>query len=330
MFSKIKEKFKSKPSLYYSMSIAATWAGVGSLMMGVEMAQTYGIIPFLLWAFGNVLACIVFGVLAPRIPKLRDVFRSRPMKIIVGLMCPFQIWISLNGIQSVFRETTMSNAGLYIAYGLAIFFIILLIKYGLVRNVLTDHYGWIAVYLIIAGLTACSIAYSHGNMNVLNTGIDNIPIGLQKCILMIPGAFLYPYFFELLDYNENNQDGTRHINIQKAFVVGGGLFGIYLIFTFILAWTNFSPTLNIVKAFLIVLIAASSLSSFQYSIYLTFGREVGLFINIATVAFWQILMPYGVMGVWTLMSTIRICIVLISIAVALSWNYASKRKAVRL
>lgn len=84
MFSKIVSKFKNKPSLFYSMSIAATWAGVGSLMMGVEMTQKYGVVPFLLWALGNTLACIVFGIFAPMIPKLRDVFRSRPMKVIVG------------------------------------------------------------------------------------------------------------------------------------------------------------------------------------------------------------------------------------------------------
>lgn len=48
MFENLKSRFKSNPRLYYAMSIAATWAGVGSLMMGIEMAQKYGIVPFLL------------------------------------------------------------------------------------------------------------------------------------------------------------------------------------------------------------------------------------------------------------------------------------------
>ena len=328
MFSKIKEKFKKNPSFFYSMSIAATWAGVGSLMMGIEMTQKYGVVPFLLWALGNTLACIVFGIFAPMIPKLRDVFRSKAMKIIVGLMCPFQVWISLNGIQTIFQGTPFPELGTYLAYGLAAFFIILLIRYGMVRNVLTDHYGWIAVYGVALLLAIGAMIYSQGNMNVLSIGLDNIPIGIEKCLLLIPGAFLYPYYFEILDYNEKNKDGTKQINVRKAFITGGVLFGAYLIFTFLLAWTNFSPMLNVVKAFLIVLIASSSLSSFQYSIYLTFERKVGLGINIATVAAWQLLVPLGVMGVWTLMSTIRVYIVLVAIAVALIWNYANKRKAV--
>lgn len=329
MFSKIKQKFKKNPSLFYSMSIAATWAGVGSLMMGVEMTQKYGVVPFLLWAFGNTLACIVFGIFAPMIPKLRDVFRSRPMKVIVGLMCLFQVWISLNGIQTIFQDTVLGNFGMYLAYGLAAFFIVLLFKFGMIRNVLTDHYGWVAVYVVAFLLTVGAIIHSQGNMNVLSMGLDNIPIGIEKCLLLIPGAFLYPYYFEILDYNDNNDDGTKKINVRKAFIVGGVLFGAYLIFTFLLAWTNFSPVLNIVKAFLIVLIASSSLSSFQYSIYLTFGRKLGLGMNIAAVAMWQLLVPLGVMGVWTLMSTIRIYIVLAAVLVALIWNCISNRKAVR-
>lgn len=328
MFSKIKQKFKNNPSFYYSMSIAATWAGVGSLMMGVEMTQKYGVVPFLLWALGNTLACIVFGIFAPMIPKLREVFRSRPMKVIVGLMCLFQVWISLNGIQTIFQDTVLGNFGMYLAYGLAAFFIVLLFKFGMIRNVLTDHYGWIAVYVIAFLLTVGAIVHSQGNMNVLSMGLENIPIGIEKCLLLIPGAFLYPYYFEILDYNDSNDDGTKKINVRKAFIVGGVLFGAYLIFTFLLAWTNFSPVLNIVKAFLIVLIASSSLSSFQYSIYITFGRKLGLGINIAAVAMWQLLIPLGVMGVWTLMSTIRIYIVLAAIVIALIWNYVSKRKAV--
>ncbi len=329
MFSKIKQKFKKNPSLFYSMSIAATWAGVGSLMMGVEMTQKYGVVPFLLWAFGNTLACIVFGIFAPMIPKLRDVFRSRPMKVIVGLMCLFQVWISLNGIQTIFKDTVLGNFGMYLAYGLAAFFIVLLFKFGMIRNALTDHYGWVAVYVVAFLLTVGAIIHSQGNMNVLSMGIENIPIGIEKCLLLIPGAFLYPYYFEILDYNDNNDDGTKKINVRKAFIVGGVLFGAYLIFTFLLAWTNFSPVLNIVKAFLIVLIASSSLSSFQYSIYLTFGRKLGLGMNIAAVAMWQLLVPLGVMGVWTLMSTIRIYIVLAAVLVALIWNCISNRKAVR-
>lgn len=330
MFSQLKDKFKNNPSLYYSMSIAATWAGVGSLMVGIQMARDYGIIPFLLWALGNTLACIVFGIFAPRIPKLRDVFRSKPMHFIVGIMCIFQVWINMNGIQSIFKDTPLTDTfGMVLAYSVAIFFIFLLIRYGMIRNVLTDNVSWIAVYAMGFILTISAIIYSQGNMNVLPWGFDQIPAGVEKCLLLLPGAFLYPYFFEILDYNDTNEDGTKKINVRRAFINGGLLFGAYLIFTFLLAWTNFGPVLNTIKAILITLVAVSTISSFLYSIYITFGKKLGIAINIATIITWQYVIPMGVLGVWTLMSSIRIFIVIGAILYSFAWYFLGKRKAVR-
>jgi hypothetical protein len=312
------------------MSIAATWAGVGSLMVGIQMAQDFGVIPFLLWAFGNTLACIAFGLLAPRIPKLRDVFRSKTMHLLVGIMCVFQVWVNMNGIQSVFTDTPLKgDFGMALAYSVAVVFLILLLRFGMIRNVLSDHASWIGVYAVALVLTVFAIVYSHGNMNSLSWGLDNIGAGVEKCLLLIPGPFLYPYFYEIIDYNDVNGDGTRKINIQRAFVNGGLLFGAYLIFTFLLAWTSFNPALNIIKAFLITLVAVSTISSFLYSIYITFGRRLGLVVNIVTVALWQLLIPMGVLGVWTLMSQIRIYIVFAAIIGALVWNLVEKRRAVR-
>ncbi len=330
MFSQLKDKFKNNPSLYYSMSIAATWAGVGSLMVGIQMAQEYGIIPFLLWALGNTLACIVFGIFAPRIPKLRDVFRSKPMHLIVGIMCIFQVWINMNGIQSIFKDTPLTGTfGMALAYAVAVFFIFLLIRFGMIRNVLTDNASWIAVYAVAFVLTIAAIIYSQGNMNVLPLGIDKIPAGVEKCLLLLPGAFLYPYFFEILDYNDSNKDGAKKINVQRAFITGGLLFGIYLIFTFLLAWTNFGPVLNTVKAILITLVAVSTISSFLYSIYISFGKKLGIVVNIATIAAWQLVIPMGVLGVWTLMSSIRIFVVIGAILYSFALYFLEKRKAVR-
>jgi len=329
VFSTIKEKFCKNPSLYYSMSIAATWAGVGSLMVGIQMAQDFGMIPFLLWAFGNVLACVVFGVFAPMIPKLREVFRSRPMRFAIGLLCVFQVWLNMNGMQAIFEETPLTGSfGTVLAYTASVFFIFLLIRFGMIRNVLTDNVSWLAVYGAALVLTIGAIIYSRGNMNALPWGLDAIGPGLEKCILLLPGPFLYPYFFEILAYNDQNGDGTKKVNVRRSFVTGGLLFGAYLVFTFLLAWTHFSPALNVVKAILVTLIASSTLSSFLYSIYITFGRKAGIAVNLVGVILWQWLIPLGVMGAWTLMASIRIYIVIAAILFALVWNFIEKRKAV--
>jgi len=329
VIKRLKNSFKEKPSRYYSMSIAATWAGVGSLMVGIQMAQKFGIVPFLLWAFGNTMACVVFGIFAPMIPKARAVFQSRVMKYIIGVICIFQVWLNMNGIQSIFADTPMTETfGLILAYVTAAFFIFLLFKDGMIRTVLTDNASWAIVYGMALLLTIGAIIHTRGNMNVLSWGLEPASIndGLLKCILLIPGPFLYPYFFKILDYNDSNETGVKKVNIRAAFIKGGLLFGAYLIFIFLLAWTRFNPILNTIKAFLIFFVAISTVSSFLYSIYITFGRKLGLAVNIAAVALWQLLIPMGVLGVWTLMASIRIYIVIGGILFAIAWHLITRGK----
>lgn len=322
----ITQKFRNRPTAYYALSICATWANAGSLLNGVSIARGSGLLPFLLWALGNTAACIVFGLAAPRIPKLREVFRSRTMKLVMGIMCPFQCWISMNGIREVFAETAAGEAfGGVIAIGIAAVFLLLLLRHGMIRNVLSDHLSWIAVYALVFGLTIC--AFLRGPLTPVPMGADGLAGGLKNCLLLLPGAFLYPYYYEILDYNEENADGTRKINTTRAFCFGGLAFGIYLIFIFAMALATFSPAMALIRAVLVTLIAASSLSSFLYSLYLSFGRTVGLVLGAATVGLWPVLIPLGVMGAWTLMASIRIYIVIAAILAALAWNAYERKEA---
>lgn len=331
MFSNIAKKFKANPTIYYALSICATWAGIGSLMNGVVMTQTYGIIPSLIWVIGNTLACILFGGIAIKIPKVREVFNSKIMMWLCGIMCIFQSWLSMNGMQTVFADTMLgTKAGTVIAYVESIFFLIILFRFGMIRNVLTDDFGWLVVYIMAVGVTLAALVYSRGNLNTMSLGLNiaNIKSGIWKSILLLPGPFTYPYFFRILEYNEKNEDGAKQINAKKAFTLGGVFFGIYMAIVFLLAWVQFSPMLNIAKAVLITIIGTSTLSSAMYSIYIAFGKKAGLTINVGLIAFWHILIPLGVMGAWTLMASVRIYIVGGAIAYALIWNCISKRKAV--
>ena len=125
-----------------------------------------------------------------------------------------------------------------------------------------------------------------------------------------------------------NEDGTKKVDVRKAFTMGGIFFGIYMAIIFPLAWVRFSPALNVVKAILITIIGASTLSSSMYSIYIAFGKKVGLAVNSGLIIGWHFLIPLGVMGMWTLMASVRIYFVGAAILFAIFWNLYEKRKAV--
>ena len=126
----------------------------------------------------------------------------------------------------------------------------------------------------------------------------------------------------------SNGTNTEKIDVLEPFILGGIFFGIYMMITFLLAWASFTPALNIVKAVLITIIGTSTLSSAMYSIYIAFGKKVGLAVNAGLIGFWHILMPLGVMGMWTLMASVRIYFVGAGILVAVIWHLATRRKEV--
>lgn len=330
MLATIRNRFKSDPKIYYALSICATWAGIGSLMNGVTMTQTYGFIPSAIWVLGNVLACILFGAVAVRIPKVREVFGSKAMKWICAIMCVFQAWLSMNGMQTVFADTPIgSTGGTIIAYALAALFLLILLRYGMIRNVLTDGFGWIIVYLLAFGVTVAAAIHSQYSFNEIPAiaGPGALKTGIWKAILLLPGPFTYPYFFEILNYNDRNEDGAAKIDVQEAFTMGGVYFGVYMMITFLLAWVQFTPVLNVIKAVLITLIGTSTLSSSMYSIYIAFGKKAGLAVNAGLILGWQFLIPLGVMGMWTLMASVRIYFVAGAILFALLWRLREKRRA---
>lgn len=329
MFKRLSAKFREKPSLFYSMSIAATWAGAGSFIVGTQIAQSVGIFPWLLWALGNTLCCVVFGLLANKFPKLRAVATSKPAQWVMGLMCIFQIWVNMNGILESLSPAFGKVASMIIVYGVSIFFIMFYLKRATARNVGTDNLTWGIVYLLIGILVIISM---------ITNGVHGIPTDIVAadikdkawlCFTLSFGGFFYPTYWELLDYNEKNDEGTKPVNIKNAFIRGGLLFGAYLLFVLAGAFTTYSPAVNALKGILISLVAISSLSSFIYGAMINFGKKGGIVVDVVAVGAWQLLVPMGVMGVWTLMQNVRIWLVLGMFAIAAVWYFIEKRRAAK-
>ena len=73
-------------------------------------------------------------------------------------------------------------------------------------------------------------------------------------------------------------------------------------------------------------IALSSLSTYLYSEYLVFGDTMGFILDVITVCSWQIVIPLGVMGIWTLMSEIRLYIIIAVLLASVVLHLVSDRK----
>ena len=198
----------------------------------------------------------------------------------------------------------------------------------LIRNVLSDGFSWVVVYGLLAVVVIAALVYTHGAFVNIDPGLTaaGIQTGLYKGFLLLPGPFTYPYYYSLLSYNDKNEDGTQHGNMKKSFVLAGVMFGVYMVLAALLTWVNFSPLLNTLKAILITIIALSSLSTYLYSEYLVFGENIGFLIDVLTVTSWQLVIPLGVMGIWTLMSELRVYIIIFVLLASVVLHLVSDRK----
>lgn len=193
----IKQRFRRNPLAYYGLSIAASWAGVGSLMNSITITKTYGVVPSLIWAAANIAACIIFGMIVCRLPTLRDVMRTRAARYLIGGMGIFHIWLNMNGIREILSDTVIGAAGgEIIAYAVAIAFIAILLWRGMIRNIVTDSISWIAVYALIGIVTALAFWQNGGSMAGIPIGLEaeSMWTGIRKSISS-PAGTVHLYLF---------------------------------------------------------------------------------------------------------------------------------------
>lgn len=329
MIANIVNRYKKNPMLYYAASIVASWAGVGSLMNFRTIALQSGAVPAVIWAVFNSFACILFGLLAAYLPHVRKIMQTKIMSCFIGFLTVFQTWTQMSGIREVFADTPIgATGGTIIAYASCALFLIILLKNGMIRNVLSDDLSWIIVYGLLIATVAGSLIYTKGDLNAVATGLNanGMKTGFIKGLLLLPGPFTYPYYYTLFAYNDQNGDGAARVDVKKSFIIAGILFGAYMLLAAVLTWVRFSPALNILKAVLITIIALSSVSTYLYSEYLVFGKRLGFAIDALTIGTWHLLMPLGVMGIWTLMSEIRVYIIIGVVLIAAVLKCREARK----
>lgn len=280
-------------------------------------------------ALAIAIVDILFGLFVDRVPSIRRIMQSKVMFYFIGLLTLFQTWTQMSGIYEIFGDTPIgTSGGMVIVYITCAVFLIMLLKDGMIRNVLSDGFSWVVVYGLLGVVVVAALIYTRGAFASIDMGTNaaGIKAGVYNGLLLLPGPFACPYYYSLYEYNDSNADGTRRSNIKMSFVWAGLMFGIYMVLAALLTWVRFSPVLNVMKAILITVIAISSLSTYLYCEYLVFGKKIGFALDVFTVASWQILIPLGVMGIWQLMSTIRIYVVLVAVVISIAVNLTSDKK----
>ena len=179
MYQKIKAKFKANPTIFYACSIVASWAGVGSLMNFRTLAINNGAAAAIIWAVFNSLACIFFGLFAEYIPTVRRIMQSKVMFYFIGLLTLFQTWTQMSGIYEIFGDTPVgTKGGMIIVYVTCVAFLIMLLKDGMIRNVLSDGFSWVVVYGLLLTCAGAMLLSAGGTPYFAFAGLGTVLSGV--------------------------------------------------------------------------------------------------------------------------------------------------------
>lgn len=322
MKAKIKNFFGNHMMLWYAMSMAASWAWGTSLIVGMQIVQDRGIIPFVIWAVANSLSLPLFGFLAFKLPKLNEIIKSKPVMLFTTAVQCFCLWIQMNAIYEILVKYNIAGELIakLVAIGIAVVFLFGLFKNGLMRNVSTDQPIWSICYIGMVAIAIIGFVAGNGFQSIplVNSGED-ISWALYTCIVLFSGPFMDIQNWQLARkvYEEKR---------MKSYYLAGLLFAIYMVLVAVLAFLNFNRAMDIIMVLVIVCVATSTINNAIVGVQEIAGRKVGFVIGGVCIAAWQIVIPLGVMGLWLTMGTARIYVSIACIAVGLIWNHIEKKR----
>lgn len=308
--------FKNK-TILYAMSLAASWAWGVSLVVGMQTIQTKGIIPFSIWAIANSMALPLFGLIAFRIKRLKDVISTKLVCLINTIIMIFCLWIQMNAIYQYVCTLPHTNETFVriITIVIALIMAVILFRDGLVKSIYTDNILWYICYgvLIILFIVACATKVECYDITLVSNEKE-IRWALKSCLILFSGPIMNIQNWQMADKLNKEKK-------MKAHYLAGVLFAVYMIFVSMLAQFKFSGLMNIFLVIIVLCVALSTMDSAIVAMQKIAGKKVGLGIALITIASWVFVIPMGVMDLWTTIGNARYIAAIVCIIAAYIWNF---------
>lgn len=306
---------------HYGMSLAANWAWGTSLIVGMELVQTKGVIPFAIWAVANSMALPLFGFLAYRIKYLERIITSKPVTAFTTIVLVFCIWIQMNAIYQQTLVLTDNRWENYLRIGIIIFFLLLIIvlhNNGVIRSIIMNNPLWFVCYILLLIVALYGVITSQNvyELSVVSNAED-IRWAVNSCFILFSGPLMSIPNWQAASIMKKE-------NVMYQHYVAGGLFAIYMVFVGILAAFRFDGFMKAFLCFIVMIVALTTADGAIAGMKEIGGQKIGTVLAVISVIFWPCVLPAGVMGLWTTMGNMRIFVAGVCIVTAVL--YAAKKK----
>lgn len=310
----------NKRTWFLGASMAASWAWGSSLMVGSAIVGERGFLPFLIWAIGNSLMLPFFGFMVKKFPNFEKATSTKGFVFLMTIMQFFITWVNMQAIYMVSTQVGISDfLSKALAIGVALIFILAVFRKGVELAITVDFWEW---FMMIAGLVfIVGVGFTLGDTKPLVMLQDGNHIGWA---LFGASSLLCGGFIDLQQWQRAKLAIAE--KQEKAFLVGGFLFAVYMALVVSMASVEFTFLLTLVLLIVALLCTTDTLISVGAAMQEVGGAKIGAVLGILAVAAWQFVYQIGIINIWNYYATFRLVIVSVMIVTVLIWTYAEYRK----
>lgn len=285
------------------VSLAASWAWGVSVVVGMEIFQGKGLAAFVIWAAGNSLALLLFGVLALKVKgglTLHDVTGSKFMHwfafaiqffSVLANMTAFKIAAIMLGLPPL--VFTICICAVVIAYTW---------RGGLKASIETDLLQFL-VWMMLLLATILLGDWSNDGREITLSSFADVRWATWGAVTLIAAPFVDQQLWQRRFALKGNS--------LKPFAVGATCFAVYMVLVGLAAHCNVG---GFVVGLVVLLVAMSTLDSAFMAVACygrrspAHGRFLALVVFAAALLF--LLLDIGLLELWIFYSSLRLPVAL--------------------
>lgn len=302
------------PSAFsFGVSMAASWAWAGSLVVAMTFLVDMGQIPFLIWAFANSFAILLFGFVMEKLPHMRTLLNNFLVRIAMIIVQFFVIWMNMQSIFQLSQQTGWAGetGSRVLALLVGVLFCSIVLKRGLRMSIFTDKIQW---GVMIAGGIMVFLLALRGGTPAEGIHLGLTPEGLRWAwygsLLLLAGPLM-----DLQKWQRARFLKEEH-NFEP-FLWGALMFGLYM-FIFYLAFLLDVTGIGFTIILLVGLMASSSsIDSAAIAFNEVGNPKIGFAIAFLAVLSWPLVAGIGALGLWGIYGSFRLYVIIVLIGISL-------------
>lgn len=285
-------------SLYLGVTTASSWAWGASIMVGLTILTTVGLIPWLVWAIITAASPGVFCYAYYKMPQIHRLTDKRWVRGLMSIVQVFAIWIQM---QIVYEVAVLSGyfppwASTAFALIIGAFFVGVVYRGGFIRSMNLDNALWWMLCLTM--ISVIFFRFGYGG----DPGFEPILFGgtgsgaWSWMLLVIPTQMAATW----VDLQMWQRARLMYEEYRPSAALWASLvFGAYALLELTAFYDGLSPEMYLLLLAGAVLVASDTLVAAGAAIQeISNSLRRGALIALAIAAVWPVVASLGVVGLW--------------------------------